>query len=103
MTADEAMETLQAAGVPAGKVQHAGDLAESDPQLAARGFWVDVDHGVFGARRTDTFPAQWNGHRLDNPLLSPTYLGEHNFDVWTELAGLEFDEVAEGMGDGLFS
>ena len=102
-TAADAMETLQASGVPAGVAQHAGDLAEDDPQLSERGFWIDVDHDVFGPRRTDTFPAMWDGERLIPRLFSPAYLGEHNFEVWTELAGLDFDEVAEGIGDGLFS
>ena len=58
---------------------------------------------MFGDRRTDTFPALFDGERLAPQLLSPAYLGEHNFDVWTELAGLDFDDVAEAMGDGLFS
>lgn len=100
--ADDVMELLQATGVPAGKVQHAGDLCDHDPQLTERGFWIDIEHDVFGPRRTDTFPAKWDGERLLPPMLSPAYLGEHNFDVWTEVAGLEFDDVAEGIGDGLF-
>ncbi len=102
-TATEAMEALQAVGVPAGVAQHAGHLADDDPQLRDREFWIDVDHDVFGPRRTDTFPAVWDGDRLIPRLFSPAYLGEHNFEVWTELAGLDFDEVAEGIGDGLFS
>ena len=101
-SADDIMQVLQASGVPAGKVQHAGDLAEHDPQLAERGFWIDREHEVFGPRRTDTFPAVWDGERLLPPMLAPAYLGEHNFDVWTEVAGLDFDTVAEGVGDGLF-
>ena len=40
--------------------------------------------------------------RLPIERLSPAYLGEHNFDVWTELAGLEMEQVAEAMSDGLF-
>lgn len=102
-TADAAMEALQAAGVPAGKVQDAGELFEHDPQHAARGFWQAVGHDIFGARHVDTFPALFDGERIGVELLSPAYFGEHNFDVWTELAGYGFDEVAEGMGDGLFS
>ena len=42
------------------------------------------EHGPLGWTPTATFP------------------GVSNFDVWTELAGLDFDEVAEGVGDGLF-
>jgi hypothetical protein len=33
----------------------------------------------------------------------PSYVGEHNFEVYVELAGFDEVEVAEGMGDGLFS
>jgi crotonobetainyl-CoA:carnitine CoA-transferase CaiB-like acyl-CoA transferase len=103
MSADEAMTTLQAHGVPAGKVQTAGQLFEDDPQLQARGFWQAVDHDVFGPRHVDTFPAIFDGERLSVERTSPAYFGEHNFEVWTELAGYEFDEVAEGMGNDLFS
>ncbi|MEC8922419.1 MAG: hypothetical protein VX558_07285, partial [Actinomycetota bacterium] len=58
---------------------------------------------IFGDRTIDTFPALWNGHRLTTNLLSPSYLGEHNFEVWTELADLDFEEVADGVGNGLFN
>jgi len=97
------VELLQSIGVPVAKVQNADDLLNEDPQLAARGFWRDATHDVFGDRTIDTFPALWNGRRLPTRLLSPSYLGEHNFEVWTELAGLDFEEVAEGIGNGLFS
>jgi benzylsuccinate CoA-transferase BbsF subunit len=100
---DSVVELLQSIGVPAGKVQNADDLINEDPQLAARGFWRDVTHDVFGDRTIDTFPALWNGRRLPASALSPSYLGEHNFEVWTQLAGLDFEEVAEGVGNGLFN
>jgi crotonobetainyl-CoA:carnitine CoA-transferase CaiB-like acyl-CoA transferase len=103
MTADDAMSVLQAAGVPAGKVQSADDLFENDPQHQAREFWQAVHHDVFGARHVDAFPAIYDGQRHAVARLSPAYLGEHNFEVWADVAGYEFDEVAEGMGDGLFS
>ena len=97
------VELLQSVGVPVGKVQDANDLINDDPQLAARGFWRGATHDVFGDRTIDTFPALWNGHRLPASVLSPSYLGEHNFEVWTQLAGLDFEEVAEGVGNGLFN
>ena len=97
------VELLQSVGVPSGNVQNAGDLINDDPQLTARGFWRDVSHPIFGDRTIDTFPALWNGHRLTTNLLSPSYLGEHNFEVWTELADLDFEEVADGVGNGLFN
>ena len=100
-TAVEAAEALQAAGVPAGPVQSSHQLFADDPQHAARGFWQPVDHAVFGERTVDAFAGLWNGQRWFPRHLSPAYLGEHNFDVWAD-AGYAPDEIAEGIGGGLF-
>jgi benzylsuccinate CoA-transferase BbsF subunit len=40
--AEDVVATLQAVGVAAGVVADAADLCERDPQLAARGYWVDA-------------------------------------------------------------
>ena len=101
-TAGEAAHALQGAGVPAGPVQDSHQLYADDPQHAARAYWQPVDHAVFGERTVDAFAALWDGQRWTPRHLSPAYLGEHNFEVWTEV-GYEFDEVAEGIGTGLFS
>jgi crotonobetainyl-CoA:carnitine CoA-transferase CaiB-like acyl-CoA transferase len=100
--AEVGAEELQANGVPAGRVQDAGDLM-TDPQLLARDFWRSSDHAVFGTRPYDRFPARWSGTDLEPYMPSGAYIGEHNFDVYVDLAGVEFDVVAEGMGDGLFA
>jgi len=102
VTADEGQELLQRAGVPAGKVQDAGDLMV-DPQLVDRGLWRTCDHGVFGERPYDRFPALWSHMDLEPYVPPPSYVGEHNFEVFEELAGMDVGEIAEGMGDGLFS
>ncbi len=102
-TALQAAEQLQAVGVPAGPIQASIDLVNDDPQHAFRNYWQPVDHDVFGPRTVDAFAALWNGQRWWPRHLSPAYLGEHNFDVWTEIAGYEFEEVAELIGEGLFS
>ena len=100
---DEAVERLQSAGVPAGAVRDSAHLFGTDPQHAARGFWQSAAHDGFGDRHVDTFPGLIDGERPAVDRLAPSYLGEHNFEVWTEIAGYGFDEVAEAMGDGLFS
>ena len=100
-TAAEAADALQGAGVPAGPVQNSHQLFTDDPQHADRGFWQAVDHAVFGERTVDAFAGLWNGRRWTPRHLSPAYLGEHNFDVWAE-AGYSPEEIAEGIGDGLF-
>ncbi len=100
-TAAEAADALQGAGVPAGPVQSSHQLFADDPQHADRGFWQPVDHAVFGERTVDAFAGLWNGRRWTPRHLSPAYLGEHNFDVWAD-AGYSPEEIAEGIGDGLF-
>jgi len=103
MKSSEVEQLLQSVGVPAGRVQDADQLVNEDPQLMARGFWREIEHPIFGRRTVDTFPALLNGVRPPTDRLSPAYLGEHNFDVWTELADFDVESVAEAMGNGLFS
>jgi len=98
-----AMATLQAAGVAAGVVQDAEDLLEHDEQHRARRFWLEADLPGFGPRRHDRFPALWDGDDLSPYRPAPSYLGEANFDVWTELAGLDPEQVADGIASGLFT
>ena len=102
VTADAGQELLQSVGVPAGVVQDAGDLM-NDPQLIARGMWHSCDHGVFGERPYDRFPALWSAMDLEPYLPPPSYVGEHNFEVYADLANMDAGEIAEGMADGLFS
>jgi crotonobetainyl-CoA:carnitine CoA-transferase CaiB-like acyl-CoA transferase len=101
--AGAAMELLQASGVAAGAVQDAEELAERDPQLQARQFWLSADHDVFGRRRHDRFPALWSGSDLEPYRPAPPYLGEANFEIWTDLVGLDTAAVAEGIASGLFA
>jgi crotonobetainyl-CoA:carnitine CoA-transferase CaiB-like acyl-CoA transferase len=99
-TADAAAAALQGRGVPAGKVQDGGDLM-ADPQLAARDFWRKTNHAVFGERPYDRFPALWSDTDLEPYRLSGA-IGEHNFEVYRDLAGMSEEDIAAGMGDGLF-
>jgi benzylsuccinate CoA-transferase BbsF subunit len=102
VTAERGQELLQGVGVPAGAVQDASDLM-SDPQLLARGLWRRCDHGVFGERPYDRFPGIWSAMDLEPYRPPPSYVGEHNFEVFEELANMDAGEIAEGMADGLFS
>jgi crotonobetainyl-CoA:carnitine CoA-transferase CaiB-like acyl-CoA transferase len=102
-SADAAMTLLQSQGVPAGRVQNASHLAEQDVQHAQRGFWRPVSHELYGERVADTFPALWDGERPLSDYLSPAFVGQHNLELWTELADLDPEEIANGMAEGLFS
>jgi crotonobetainyl-CoA:carnitine CoA-transferase CaiB-like acyl-CoA transferase len=57
-SAESIVEKLQAAGIAAGVVQNAEDLA-NDPRLAARNFFVELKHPVLGKMISDR-TALWN-------------------------------------------
>jgi len=92
--AEIAMAALQAAGVPAGRVADARDLCTRDPQLRARGHFVDVP------------TPEGRTVRLDGPpvLLSETpaivcrpgpLLGEDTDAVLREVLGLRSGEIEQ--------
>jgi crotonobetainyl-CoA:carnitine CoA-transferase CaiB-like acyl-CoA transferase len=92
-TAREAQRLLQAAGVPAGRVQRSRELYDDDPQLAHRNTFPVVEHPLLGARRIDGVPAQLSRtpaeYRRGGPLL-----GEDNGYVYGELLGMDWAEIA---------
>lgn len=92
------METLQAAGVPAGMVSDARDLMEDDPQLRARRHWQELDHSEMGPSRINSPPYLLNGERV--ALLPPPLLGEHTDDVMTRVLGYSPDRIAALRAEG---
>ena len=87
-----AMAHLQAHGVPAGVVQNGRDLFERDDHLAARGYFVRVDHPEAGS-----FVVPGPGFRLDRTpaaTLTPPLLGQHTEEVLREILGLTDDEIS---------
>jgi benzylsuccinate CoA-transferase BbsF subunit len=56
-TAEEVMRRLQTAGVPAGVVQNAADLA-GDPQLRARGFFTAMENPAPDTHLVDACPVR---------------------------------------------
>jgi crotonobetainyl-CoA:carnitine CoA-transferase CaiB-like acyl-CoA transferase len=92
-TAKDAQRQLQAAGVPAGRVQRSRELYDDDPQLAHRGTFPTVDHPVLGTHRVDGMPAQLSRtpaeFRSGGPLL-----GQDNGYVFGELLGLGAAELS---------
>ena len=92
------MTMLQAAGVPAGMVQRSSDHLR-DPQLAHRAFFRPLEHPEMGE-------VPYEGHQYtirgyDNgPRLPAPCLGEHTYEVLTEILGLDDEEVADVLGSG---
>ena len=101
-TADRSPEDvaglLQAAGVPSGKVQRSSDLAK-DPQYLHRSFYREHEHGEMGAVAYAGHQYRISGY--DNSPRGPApMLGEHSFDVLTNLLGFSEEEVSEVFASG---
>jgi benzylsuccinate CoA-transferase BbsF subunit len=98
--AEDATRLLQSAGVAAGLVANAEDVCARDPQLAARGHFVDVP------------TPEGRTVRIDGPpfLLSDTparvsgpgpLLGEHTDEVLRDLLGMPEHEIQTLRADGV--
>jgi benzylsuccinate CoA-transferase BbsF subunit len=97
--AEDIMTRLQSAGIAAGVVQNAADLA-SDPQLAHRGQSVWLDHPEVGRQRYDVPAFQLSASPAQlQPV--PT-LGQDNARVFKGLLGLSHDEYEALACDGVF-
>ena len=92
------MHLLQDAGVPAGAVQRSSDTLV-DPQLAHRNFFRPMVHPEMGE-----VPYEGHQYRIagyDNGPLTPApCLGEHTFEVLTEVLGIEMEEAVAMLGSG---
>ncbi|HYZ68635.1 MAG TPA: CoA transferase, partial [Mycobacterium sp.] len=98
-TSDEIVEALWSHGVPVAKVIQPHRQSEL-PQLAARGFFEDVDHPVNARTPHSTLPFRSTRgpdrvHHRPAPLL-----GQHNRELLTEL-GLRAEEIDELEREGV--
>jgi crotonobetainyl-CoA:carnitine CoA-transferase CaiB-like acyl-CoA transferase len=100
----ELMNRLQARGIPAGAVQKAPDRFDRDPQLKARGYFVDLPHNDIGTWPLEGFPAKMSRSPAD--IGGPTHraapkLGEDNDFVFGEVVGLNKAEIASLTEEGV--
>ena len=98
-TAEEIMTLLQQQGVAAGVVQDASDLA-IDPQLRARGFFIELDHPELGKTISDGTPIQLSDTPARYNRAAPV-LGQDNDYVYRELLGMSEEEMAELKEQGI--
>jgi crotonobetainyl-CoA:carnitine CoA-transferase CaiB-like acyl-CoA transferase len=87
-----AFEALQAAGVPAMAVMTNEALA-TDPHLAARRVFVDIEHPEIG--RTRVMRAPWVFSKLDIELRHGPLIGQDNDYVLQTILGMSPGERAE--------
>lgn len=93
-----ATESLQRAGVPAGPVQRSSDLLV-DPQYQERRFYRYYEHQEMGH-----IPYAGHQYRIsdyDNGPRGPApALGQHSFEILSELLGLDDEAIAEAYASG---
>ncbi|MCC6437953.1 MAG: CoA transferase [Acidimicrobiales bacterium] len=90
--ATELAARLQAAGVPAHGVDSAHELAV-DPQLQHRGHWLTVEHAVHGPITIEAPRIRIEG----SPVVAAAApsLGQHAYEILTEILGYDPDRIAE--------
>ena len=98
-TAEELVRLLQEAGVPAGVVQNAEDLA-GDPQLRARDYFVQLEHPVLGSTISDASPIRFTDSTTANWKAAPL-LGEDNRYVYIDLLCLKESELSSYLEKGI--
>ena len=86
----EAMERLQGAGVRAGAVLDAADIA-SDPHLADRGWFLEAEDG---SGRYPGAPFKFSTRPVVVHRRGP-FLGEHNIEISTDIIGMSRDDVEQ--------
>ena len=98
----DVMETLQAAGVPAGVVQTGADMTERDPQLRHGGMYFTFEdrHPVLGTLQGDRLPLRFVGTPVPEYRRTEDF-GESNESIAADWLGLSADEVARLQADGV--
>ena len=99
-TAEEVMEKLQAAGVPAGVVKNAADI-QDDPQLAYRHYFWQLEHPEIGKHYCEaagfTLSKTPTEIRMPAPLL-----GQHTEYVCREMLGMSDEEFVDLFNQDVF-
>ncbi|TAK53819.1 MAG: CoA transferase, partial [Dehalococcoidia bacterium] len=95
-TAENLMVLLQSKGVPAGVVENARDMLDSDEHLKERGYFVYLDHPETGRAAYDGPPFRLS--KTPGVLRTPApLLGQHNEVVCKEILGMSDEDIAEAL------
>ena len=92
---------LQEAGVPAYAVLRATDFHD-DPQLADRGFFIELEHGGIGKSTFDGAVTKFSKMPA-RPWRAGPLIGEHTFEIMRDVLGYAEDEIAEIAATGALS
>lgn len=92
------MNWLQKAGIAAGVVKDAGELAQ-DLQLVARNFFIEAEHPVLGKTPSDSTPIRLSRTPAHLRRAAPL-LGQDNHYVFHQLLGLSEEQLSKYIKDG---
>lgn len=98
-SAEEAMATLQRAGIAAGVVENGIDLCSRDPQLKERGFWPEVTTKRGDVTHVTGIPFKLSGGSGEVSRIAPE-VGEDLDYVLGDLLGLGKSQRDELIADG---
>ena len=98
--AQDVMETLQSAGVPAGVVLSA-EGQFNDLQVKHRGFFHYLDHQVIGRHAYDGF--SFDLSRSPGTLAAAPTLGQHNEYVYKEILGMTDEQIGDLIAEGVIT
>ncbi|RZJ12232.1 MAG: CoA transferase [Rubrivivax sp.] len=102
VSTDDAVEALEAAGVPSGRVRDPGE-ATRDERLLARGETERIEHPIYGTVDdiiVGGLPIRMTGSFAGFDKPAPN-LGEHNGDIYGELLGLDTAELGALSAEGV--
>lgn len=92
---------LQDAGIAAGVVQDCEDMIDHDPQLAAVGALVRLDHPLLGPFGHMATPMRFSRDAVA-PFRAPR-MGEHSHEIARRICGLSPERIAELQDQGVFN
>jgi len=87
------VEALVGLGVPAGVAADPREISHH-PQIAALGFYEEVEHPVTGVHPVSTIPLRFASVARWTRTAAPT-LGRHNHEILSDLLGLDRPEITE--------
>jgi crotonobetainyl-CoA:carnitine CoA-transferase CaiB-like acyl-CoA transferase len=94
----EVADRLREAGVPAYAPIRATDF-HSDPQLRARDFFIELEHGGFGKSLFDGAVTIFSDMPA-RPTRAGPLIGEHTFEIMKEILGYSDNEISEIASTG---
>ncbi len=95
---DDALRSLQAAGVPAGRAWDPRTV-HCQPQLQARGLFEAVEHPIIGTHPTPVLPFRMTGFDHWTRRHAPV-MGEHNAEILREI-GVTDEELDRLAREGI--